>query len=313
MISSSFSTNRTYIQSPPHFLGTDTKNVHESSTPSSSQNTSSGQLLSGSVNQPFRSETGSNIRLWLFDLQKQKEAEEEHAALAPCRYDPSRHRLSENDQILVYRHPDGTTFKVAGKPCTENLSGNTCLIKNWGTGDASILLHKILDEKGNSLWMLRKHIGIRGGAGTSTQPTPRIDVADRFSVRQLPKNIELSYEADEEKHYLYAYVDKKNQLGFSIRAQGDRETYGSGRDMFISLMKRLEEERITVDRIQAHWATNDDSVNTKSYLENLDHGMSRQDAANNTWTGRILGEYGFRPQTFRTSEDKTSIYVIFKK
>lgn len=312
MISSSFATDLAYIKSPPQFFVSDAENVHKSSTPSSSQNTSSGQF-SRSVSRPFRSETGGNIRLWLFDLQKQKEAEEEHAALAPCRYDPSRHGLSENDKILVYQHPDGTTFKVAGTPCTENLSSDIFRIRNWETRDASILLHKIPDEKGNSLWMLRKHIGIRGGCGTSKQLTLRVDVTDKFFVRHFPKNIELSYEADEERHYLYAYVDKNNQLSFSIRSQGDRETNGSGRDMFISLMKRLEQERITVDKIQAHWVTNDDSVNTRSYLENLSQGMSKQDAATNTWTGHILGEYGFRPQTFRSSEDKTSIYVIFKK
>ena len=62
---------------------------------------------------------GGNIRQWLFDLQKQKEEKEEHVSLAPCRYDPSRHKLLENDRILEYRHPDGVTFKVAGQPCNE--------------------------------------------------------------------------------------------------------------------------------------------------------------------------------------------------
>ena len=315
MTSTSFATG----SSPqPQFHVSDTKSVVESrEAPSSPDMPSDKPPRSNSLSLPSGME--GNIRQWLFDLQKQKEAKEEHASLAPCRYNPSRHKLSENDQILDYQHPDGTTFKVAGQPCKENFSSDTCRIKNWEAGDASILLRKILDENGNPLWMLGKHTGIRGGGETSIESVdknrlvPRVDVTDKFSVRHLPKNIELSYEADEEKHYLHAYVDKNNQLSLSSRAQGDRKTQGSGRDMFISLMKCLAQEQIKVDQIQAHWATNDDSVNTEKYLGNLNQGLSEKEAATDTWTGRMLGEYGFHPQTFRTSEDKTSIYVVFKK
>jgi filamentous hemagglutinin len=114
-----------------------------------------------------------------------------------------------------------------------------------------------------------------------------------------------------EIHGLAVSVDKKGLLGFEIRAGGNSETQGSGRDMFISAMKRLEKEGVDVSNIRGTWIQGTESVNAKQYLSNLKL-MPEADAARNTWTGRIASDFGFsKVESVKTSYGITT--VIFGK
>lgn len=63
--------------------------------------------------------------------------------------------------------------------------------------------------------------------------------------------------------------------------------------MFASAMQRLDQEGVQVNAIRGTWIEGTDSVNAAEYLSNLDRGMSPQQAAANTWTGRMAARYGF--------------------
>jgi hypothetical protein len=55
-----------------------------------------------------------------------------------------------------------------------------------------------------------------------------------------------------------------------------------------------------------------DSVNTAQYLENIAHGMSKENAALKTRTGQISQKYGYgKVDKIETIGDIT--YVTFKK
>ena len=61
-------------------------------------------------------------------------------------------------------------------------------------------------------------------------------------------------------------MDKNGVLGFDIRAQGDAALSGSGRDMFISAMQRLEQQSVQVNKVRGIWVEGTDSVNSAQYL-----------------------------------------------
>jgi len=101
---------------------------------------------------------------------------------------------------------------------------------------------------------------------------------------------------DDLAHGLWAYVDANGQLSFTVRAGGDSEalaTFGSGRDMFDSLMLRLNNDNVNVSSIQGQWYFNTDGVNAAQYQSAIESGLSPSDAAFSTWTGSQVMRYGF--------------------
>ncbi len=120
----------------------------------------------------------------------------------------------------------------------------------------------------------------------------RVDLAGRFSMRRTKGGeIELNY-GNPEIHGIEVAVTKDGVLGLNIRAQGNAETMGSGRDMFIGAMERLRREGVQVNKIRGFWFLNSDSVNTAKFLE-LSKTMAPKEAAKMTWTGQIAHDLGF--------------------
>lgn len=135
----------------------------------------------------------------------------------------------------------------------------------------------------------------------------RIDLSDQFKFAITKDGYVSMRYGNPEIHGLVVSVDKKGVLGFEIRAGGNSETQGSGRDMFISAMKRLEKEGVEVSNIRGTWIQGTDSVNAKQYLSNLKL-MPEMDAARNTWTGRIASDFGFsKVESVKTSYGITTV------
>jgi hypothetical protein len=82
--------------------------------------------------------------------------------------------------------------------------------------------------------------------------------------------------------------------------------------MFLSAMQRLKQEGVQVNSIRGTWIEGTDSVNSAQYLSNLSKGMTPQQAAANTWTGRIAASQGYTNVSVpKTSYGTTT--VIFGK
>lgn len=131
---------------------------------------------------------------------------------------------------------------------------------------------------------------------TISPPVPNVDLTDDFIVKTgSDGTTRLQYGNPDGVSGLIVNVDSDGTLGFNIRVPsgGDPMSGASGTDMFASAMQRLDQEGVQVNAIRGTWIEGTDSVNAAEYLSNLDQGMSPQQAAANTWTGRMAANYGF--------------------
>lgn len=154
----------------------------------------------------------------------------------------------------------------------------------------------------------------KGGLARIEPPIPKVDVTDDFMMSvSKDGGVELKYGNPDGLAGLVVNVNKEGVLGFDIRAAHNHPLYdASGTDMFASAMQRLGNEGIQVNKIRGAWVAGTDSVNTAQYLENIAHGMSKENAALNTWTGQISQRYGYgKVDKIETIGDIT--YVTFKK
>jgi hypothetical protein len=125
-------------------------------------------------------------------------------------------------------------------------------------------------------------------------PTPRLDVSDKFNIKRYDGMTDIDYlDAENGTHGLNAYINRDGILSLEIRAQGDASILGSGTDMFSSLMKRINNNNISINGINGVWELGTDSVNAAEFVQNINTGMTREQAAMNTWTGRIASRYGY--------------------
>ncbi len=138
---------------------------------------------------------------------------------------------------------------------------------------------------------------------------PRVDVTDRFRIKRSKNAVQLRY-GTPSFHGLEVSV-RDGIAGFDIRAGGDAQTMGSGTDMMLSAMRRLEKEGVVVEKLRGYWFSESDSVNAAEYRANIEAGMSLVDAAANTWTGRLFKSWGYAPETVNSTSSTTS--VIFGK
>lgn len=157
-------------------------------------------------------------------------------------------------------------------------------------------------------------VGTKGGAGRIEPPTPKVDVTNDFTMSVSNNGgTTLRYGNPDGVAGLVVNVDKAGVLGFDIRAAQNHPLYdASGTDMFASAMQRLSNEGIQVNQIRGAWVTGTDSVNTAQYLKNIASGMSKENAALNTWTGQISPKYGYtKVEKIETIGEVT--YVTFGK
>ncbi|HCT04029.1 MAG TPA: adhesin [Pseudomonas sp.] len=156
--------------------------------------------------------------------------------------------------------------------------------------------------------------GTKAGLGKVDPPIPKIDVTNEFSITVSKYgDTTLKYGNPDGVAGLVVNVDKSGVLGFEIRAAKDHPYFdASGTDMFSSAMQRLGNEGIQVNQIRGAWEVGTDSVNTAQYLQNISKGMSKENAALNTWTGQISQKYGFtKVEKIETVGEMT--YVTFGK
>jgi hypothetical protein len=151
------------------------------------------------------------------------------------------------------------------------------------------------------------------------RPTPRVDIIEQF--RRSHRVIEgrsctcLSYIAECDpryEHSLDGNVDSEGTLGFNIMAKNNKDTFGTGTDMFIGLMNRYQRENIEIKTIRACWDKwEPEGTNTKQYLSNLRAGQPPEMAAKNTWTGRRAAQFGYTD--VKVTDTRNDVIADFTK
>ena len=160
---------------------------------------------------------------------------------------------------------------------------------------------------------------VEGGAkGVVANTTKPLALTERFGVAPKPEGTYFRYgnpdywpEVDS-SHGITGFVDKNGTLGFNVYANPElRATHGSGTDMFNGLWSRVQQEGIQVNGIQGSWIKGTDSVNYAQYRAGLASGLSPEQSALNTWTGRLAQQKGFT--TVESVSDNGNVFVMFRK
>lgn len=157
--------------------------------------------------------------------------------------------------------------------------------------------------------------GSRVGASSlqllAQQPVARINLQDLFVVNDVLEGTRFHYGSEKARHFITAIVDEDGAMSFSVRAKGDRTQLGSGKDMFINLMEKIEAEGVHVERIKADWQFDTESVNAQVLRMSLAKGMGLTHAISGTWTARCAALYGFHP--FSIVQHGHCAKVVFKR
>ncbi len=145
-------------------------------------------------------------------------------------------------------------------------------------------------------------------------PIPKFDVANAFDRLPTVNGVSTwKYGDPDGIAGLIVRVNDEGVLAFEIRAAKDHPYFeASGTDMFASAMQRIGSEGVQVNKIRGSWESNAGSVNTAQYRQNIANGMSPENAALNTWTGKISQKYGFT-KVDKIEDDGYTTYVTFGK
>lgn len=83
-------------------------------------------------------------------------------------------------------------------------------------------------------------------------------------------------------------------MRFLVRAEGNRELYGTGPEMFHSALRRLDRECVRVDYIVGHWdGSGNYTTNYDVFADALKHGASVKEAVRSTPIGYWLTNEGY--------------------
>jgi hypothetical protein len=162
--------------------------------------------------------------------------------------------------------------------------------------------------------------GNTANAAETAAAAERMDVSAQFAVSKTPQGVRLQYgdpngwsAAGGDSHGIIGFVDKDGILGVDVFASAERRAqYGSGRDMYNSMMTRLRQENVDITGIRGAWLKGTDSVNYAQYQSGLAAGLEPAQSALNTWTGKLAQSYGYG-QVESITGSNSNVYVIFRK
>jgi hypothetical protein len=151
------------------------------------------------------------------------------------------------------------------------------------------------------------------------ESTTRMDLSSKFTVSRESGGVKVQYGDpsgavfEESSHGIVGFVDKNGVLGVDVYANPAlRAQYGSGTDMFNSMMTRLRAEGVEVNGVRGAWLQGTDSVNYVQYQAGLKAGLEPAQAALNTWTGKLVQNYGYTHVESITGTS-SNVYVLFRK
>ena len=77
-------------------------------------------------------------------------------------------------------------------------------------------------------------------------------------------------------------------------------------------MTRLNQDGIQVNSIRGAWLQGTDSVNYSQYTQGIANGLAPEQAALNTWTGKLAQQYGYT-QVQSVEQSSGNIYALFAR
>jgi hypothetical protein len=159
---------------------------------------------------------------------------------------------------------------------------------------------------------------VAGASISRSSSSTALDLTSQFSVQKGAGGLKLQYgdpqywSVVDSSHGIVGFVDKQGILGIDVFANPSlRASRGSGTDMFNSLISRTTREGVELQGIRGAWISGTDSVNFMQYRAGISGGLSPEQAALNTWTGKLAQQHGFT--TVEKVIDTGNVYSIFRK
>lgn len=132
------------------------------------------------------------------------------------------------------------------------------------------------------------------GEGLVPQPShASLDLSKAMTSGKLTgtKLHSISYEPSW-NHFFRATVDPDARMQFEIMALENRGEYGTGTEIFLSAIKRLNNDGIKIKEIQADWSSGDFGANWRQFMNTYLAGETAEVAAKSTFTGRMAARIG---------------------
>lgn len=138
--------------------------------------------------------------------------------------------------------------------------------------------------------------GLAATLGEGLVPPPShasLDLSKAMTSGKLTgtKLHSISYEPSL-NHFFRANVDPDARMQFEIMALGGRGEYGTGTEIFLSGIKRLNNDGIKIKEIQADWSNGDFGANWRQFMNTYLAGETAEVAAKSTFTGRMAARIG---------------------
>jgi len=155
-------------------------------------------------------------------------------------------------------------------------------IGDWHTGEVSAEISSAAKSLAETL-----------GEGLVPPPShASLDLSKAMtSCKLITKLHSISYEPSW-NHFFRATVDPDARMQFEIMALENRGEYGTGTEIFLSGIKRLNNDGIKIKEIQADWSNGDFGANWRQFMNTYLAGETAEVAAKSTFTGRMAARIG---------------------
>lgn len=128
------------------------------------------------------------------------------------------------------------------------------------------------------------------------------DLSNRpvFDIHRWGSGYDFAYRPEGAlQHFMFGGVDQHGVMRFAIRAGESRQQYGSGAEMVMTMTNALQALHIPIRQIECVWeCAGAMTSNHRQFWANMDNGMSPEQAARETFTGRMAGELNLREVSF---------------
>lgn len=155
----------------------------------------------------------------------------------------------------------------------------------------------------------RKRVGLSfSESKRPSLPLPKVDVSDQIIlVHSSRRGSLVKYEYEVSKQHFLKVTIKDGILSDYIWADPNlRATHGGGRDMLLSLMRRLEKDGVQVRGVQQEWLRGVGDNHRDYVLSKQVRGMTSAEAAKSTWSGNFWSKLGYD----KVRIDKESDYGV---
>ncbi len=131
------------------------------------------------------------------------------------------------------------------------------------------------------------------GAGTMPPPLkPFRDFSGKMAHSTTESGEHVVTYKPNHRHYIASEIDKESNLSFGIETRVNTHFYGSGTDLFLSTAKVFHQNGVDASKLSDIWEPGRWDTNHGQFLTSLQNGSTLEQAAKQTFTGKMASKLG---------------------